>query len=57
VQALTLHRSRRGDLRDLSGWWRTLEESHEILPIMGSSGVVRRSVTRKRSGCRSQELL
>jgi hypothetical protein len=47
AQALILCRSRRGDLRDLNGCWRTLEESQEIPPIVGSSGVVKRSATRK----------
>jgi hypothetical protein len=49
AQALMLHRSRRGDLRDLNRWWRTLEEGREIPPIIGSSVVSRRSVMRKRS--------
>jgi hypothetical protein len=53
AQTLTLCRSRRGDLEDLNGWWRTLEESHEIPQVIGSSGVARRSVTGKRSDRRS----
>jgi hypothetical protein len=38
AQTLTLCRSRRGDLEDLNGWWRTLEESREIPQAIGSSG-------------------
>jgi hypothetical protein len=44
AETLTLCRSRRGDLKDLNKWWRTLEESYEIPQVVGSSGVARRSV-------------
>jgi hypothetical protein len=53
AQTLTLCRSRRGDLEDLNGRWRTLEESREIPQAVGSSGVARRSVMGKRSDRRS----